>query len=80
MTIGSAENQGRAFAEITHVRLSSIARTSFSYGANAAITSEPTTTTATVRCSCFMPRSCARTGISATPPCRKAGRGAITGA
>lgn len=42
LTIGSAENICRAFAEITHVRLSNIARTSFPYGAFAAITNEPT--------------------------------------
>ncbi|MBU0490215.1 MAG: peptidoglycan DD-metalloendopeptidase family protein [Chloroflexi bacterium] len=43
LTIGSAENIQRAFAELTHVRLSNIARTSFPYGAFAAITNEPTT-------------------------------------
>ena len=42
-TIGSAESIGRAFAEISHVRVSNIARTSFPYGAFAAITNEPTT-------------------------------------
>ncbi|NUM45695.1 MAG: peptidoglycan DD-metalloendopeptidase family protein [Anaerolineales bacterium] len=41
LTIGSAENQARVFAEITHVQLSNIARTSFSYGTYSIITNEP---------------------------------------
>jgi hypothetical protein len=41
LTLGSAENIERAFAEMSHVRLSNIARTSFPYGSSAAITNEP---------------------------------------
>lgn len=42
LTIGSAENIQRAFAEITHVALSNIARTTFPHGAFTDITDEPT--------------------------------------
>ncbi len=42
LTIGSAENIYRASAEITHVRLSNVARTGFTYGGYATITNEPT--------------------------------------
>lgn len=45
LTIGSYENGGRTFAEITHARFSNAVRTSFPYGAFAAITSEPTVKT-----------------------------------
>jgi hypothetical protein len=41
LTIGSAENGGRSFTELTGVRLSNVARTSFEYGAFAKITTEP---------------------------------------
>ncbi|NUQ05481.1 MAG: hypothetical protein HUU31_16450 [Anaerolineae bacterium] len=41
LSIGSSENIERAFAEVTHVRLSNVARTSFSYGGFAAISTEP---------------------------------------
>lgn len=41
LTIGSAENSQRVFAEVSHVRLSNIARTNFPYGTFTAITTEP---------------------------------------
>ena len=42
LTIGSAENVERAYVEVSHVRLSNIARTSFPYGSSTAIVNEPT--------------------------------------
>lgn len=49
LTIGSSENIERVRAEISHVRLSNIARTSFPYGGVAAITTEPTLTVGAAR-------------------------------
>ena len=48
LTIGSAENISRSYAELTGIRLSNVVRTDFSYGAFVNVTNEPSIATDSV--------------------------------